>query len=551
MDFKSQIISALTKLKNGKDALVQGRNSNIEDYYNVWRGKPSWLKYNYRLPNGESVESSLLTLNAPRYFCRTWANNYANENTIITIPGDEANENLKNILDSNNLFGRFNNFCEMFMGLGIGAMVAEVEVQSDEENQIVKGNYEIKIKTVSGRRVYPITINDGVVTEVAFISYFTGGAKIIIYYLEDDHYNLATFIGKTNSTMQDSTYAFDFDNPTIIKNVSPKDIPLFQVWMPNIADEDELDNSIGTSIFSMALDTFKQLDLGYTAFYKEVKLGQKVKFVTTDIIETDDEGKKILPFNENDESVIFIKNSGEDSTKMSEFNGELRIDSLVKFINLNLNLAAMLCGLGQTQFEFDKAGGGPIQTATGVIAKQTELYRNVIKQENFATNCFKQLVRAIIWLNNTFTNNPVIKMPSMKDIQVIYDDNIVEDTASKKASELQEVQAGVMSIAEYRSHWYDEDYDSALEFIHENGLLIDKYTLALQSNVITPEMFVDFVFGETFKLKNELVAYITEKMNQPQFLSSGFEDETEDENDDDDDNKSQSQNQDENLKDNE
>ena len=65
-----------------------------------------------------------------------------------------------------------------------------------------------------------------------------------------------------------------------------------------------------------------------------------------------------------------------------------------------------------------------------------------------------------------------------------------------------------MSIAEYRANWYDEDYDSALKFIQENGMLIDKYILALQSSVITPEMFVTFAFGENYKYFNELVAYI-------------------------------------------
>ena len=59
-------------------------------------------------------------------------------------------------------------------------------------------------------------------------------------------------------------------------------------------------------------------------------------------------------------------------------------------------------------------------------------------------------------------------------------------------------------------------------------MLIDKYTLALQSKVITPEMFVDFAFGENYKYKNELVAYITENLAQPQ-APTGFEDESEEE----------------------
>lgn len=208
----------------------------------------------------------------------------------------------------------------------------------------------------------------------------------------------------------------------------------------------------------------------------------------------------------------------------------------------------MLCGLGQTHFEFDGAGGRPIQTATGVIAKQTELYRNVVKQENFATAKFKQLVMAIAHMNNEFTTSKKkIEIGSKTDIQVVYDDNIVEDTATKKQNELAEVNAGVMSIAEFRSHWYDEDYDSALKFVQENGLLLDKYILALQSFVITPEMFVEIVFGENYKHKAELVAYIKEHLLQPQeAVATGFEDENDNDNDDEQDQDKEEENQEDN-----
>ena len=236
--------------------------------------------------------------------------------------------------------------------------------------------------------------------------------------------------------------------------------------------------------------------------------------------------KPIYDFDESDESVLFVKDTNNKGAMMQEFNGELRIDAITRFINTNLNCAAMLCGLGQTQFEFDGSGGRPIQTATGVIAKQTELYRNVIKQENLATGLFRKLINAIIYVNNTFTTQKKIEIKSINDVVVTYDDNIVEDSASKKQAELNEVNAGVMSIAEFRSHWYDEDLESANQFVHDNALLIDKYTLALQSGVMTPETFVDIVYGENYQYKNELIQMIKEQYSQPkEQINTGFEDE--------------------------
>ena len=527
MDIETVTREALSKLK-GKDVIVHGKNKDVETYYEIWKGKPDWLDYSYRLATGEKVNAKLKTLNLPRYLCRTWANNYANEDTTITIPGENDNKRLQEVFDNNNLFGRFNNFCEMFMGLGIGGTVVELDVTLDEETkEIIKSNdSEIKIKMIPGRRVVPITVEDGEVIECAFISYITGGARLTIHYLDDkDEYHVAIF----KAEGQNGAIKFDYEKYIDIPTKAPKNIPLFQIWNPNVTEEDEVDKCVGTSIFATALDTFKHLDLGYTAYYKEVKLGQKVKFLSTDQEQFDENGDLVMPFDEDDESVIFIKNASDAPNQMQEFNGQLRIDMLTKYINTNLNCAAMLCGLGQTQFEFDGGGGRPIQTATGVIAKQTELYRNVVKQENLATDRFKKLVMAIAHMNNEFTTKQKINIKSKNDIQVVYDDNIVEDTATKKQAELNEVNAGVMSIAEFRSHWYDEDLETATQFVQDNALLIDKYTLALQSGVMTPEAFVDIVYGEKYKYKNELIQMIKEQYSQPKEptnQNTGFEDES-------------------------
>lgn len=523
IDFESQVKVALAKLKglNANAVQIQGRNPNLENYYNIWRGNPGWLDYKYKLTGGLEKAAKLKTLNMPRYICRLWANNYANEDTTITISGEEQDERLQEIILNNNLFGRFNNFCEMFMGLGIGATTVETDIIVNKETGgVIPSDSEVKIKMIPGRRVIPITIDDGEVTECAFVTYKTGGVRLTIHYLKDDKYHLATFEGDSTAG---GGYNINYEKYT---DIQLDTTPLFQIWHPNLSEEDEVDKSVGTSIFATALDTFKQLDLGYTAYYKEIKLGQKVKFMSTDSIQYDENGNPIYDFDESDESVLFVKDTNNKGAMMQEFNGELRIDAITRFINTNLNCAAMLCGLGQTQFEFDGSGGRPIQTATGVIAKQTELYRNVIKQENLATGLFRKLINAIIYVNNTFTTQKKIEIKSINDVVVTYDDNIVEDSASKKQAELNEVNAGVMSIAEFRSHWYDEDLETAKEFVQNNALLIDKYTLALQSGVMTPETFVDIVYGENYQYKNELIQMIKEQYSQPkEQINTGFEDE--------------------------
>lgn len=332
-NYESQVQQALAVLIKDKEVTVHGRNPNVELYYDVWRGSPAWLAYRYRLPKGNYKEAKLKTLNIPRHLCRTWANNYANEDTKITIPNDTSNERLQEIFDDTNLFGRFNNFCEMFMGLGIGATVVETDALLDENTKKIKPiNDEVRIKMIPGRRIVPITVDDGEVTECAFFSFYTGGARIVIHYLVNNEYHVAIIKG----TGKNGQYNWDLNKYTDIPTGADKNTPLFQIWQPNFTEEDELDKCVGTSVFATAMDTFKQLDLGYTAYYKEVKLGQKVKFISTDMTQVDSNGDAV-PFDEDDESVMLVPDGTNAQTKIQEVNGELRIESLTKFINTNLN----------------------------------------------------------------------------------------------------------------------------------------------------------------------------------------------------------------------
>lgn len=522
MQIIEAISQALISLKGETNEIeIAGQNPNLNKFKKVWVGKPEWQTYKVHLPNGDYRTEDYQSFNLPRYITRAWANNYANENTTMSIPKDNANDALQEILSRNNFFGKWNNFIEAMMGLGVGAIVVNLDKWAYEDDRIIKSDSKVKIQFVRAERVYPITIDDGEVTECAFVIYKTGGCKLVIHWLNDKgNYCVSELKG----TGKNGDYQFKFSEITTIE-LGDK-IPLFQVWTPNITQDNE--EEFGTSVLSKACDAFKQCDVDYTALYKEIKLGGKIKFVATELVQTDTNGNQSSLYDINDESIFAVDKGNLDQADFKTFTDELRVQQLVASINFNMNLAAMLCGLGSNQFEFDGAGGRPIQTATGVIAKQTELYRNVVKQENYATTKLKDLVKAIAFLNNNFTKDSPIAEFKDSDVQITYDDNIVEDTDSKRKNDLAEVNAGVMSMAEYRAEWYDEDLESAKIFLQENAMLIDKYILALQSRVITPEMFVDFVFGENYKYKQQLIDYINSgnQLTQP----TGFEEEqTEDE----------------------
>ena len=509
---------------------IAGQNPNLSTYKDWYNGQNAWHTRKTH-QEGEVVLTTIEASGCPKLIAEDWASNYANEDTLITIATEEkedenkkennANDIVNKILQKNGFFSRFNAFAEKFNALGCAATVVVPKKFNFVDKKLVKDpKNKIKIYFLDAERVIPITVDDGEVTECAFIRVTTRETIMQVHILVNDNYVIGEVRGK-NESLNTVATTYNYSQAIIINTKS--NIPLFQVWYPNIGSSD----NICESIYKQAIGWFKLVDTIFDCWYKEFKRGAKKRFISSEMREIGSDGKTIDMKDFLEDEDIVVPLGADRKAFINEFNAELRVEPIIKALVSAMNVAARLCGLGDSSFEIGDNGGRPIQTATAAILKESKLYKNIIKQENLATAKIKALLLAIKEVHNTYISETPIEFEE-DDIQVVYDDNIMEDTQQKKDNQLKEVTAGIMSIAEYRANWYDEDYDSALKFVQENGLLLDKYTLALQSKVITPEMFVELVFGENYKYKDQLVTYITENLKAPT-LDTGFEDEDDNE----------------------
>ena len=83
-----------------------------------------------------------------------------------------------------------------------------------------------------------------------------------------------------------------------------------------------------------------------------------------------------------------------------------------------------------------------------------------------------ELVEAIIYAANTFTQTKI--NATADDIAISFDDSIIEDKATEMANDRLDVSLGVLSKAEYRAKWYNEDLQTAQRMIEEiDGFTID------------------------------------------------------------------------------
>ena len=518
---KDFMYNVFSKLESPRVAniQVQGQNPNISKFQAWYNGDTTWHKKKV-IRDGKKINVKIKQSGFAKVVCEAWASNYANEDTEICIEKEKDHEIMNEIFKYNNLFGRWNKFVERFMALSIGAMVQmpkKFTVSEQTGELITDTDNKVKIYFINANRVFPITIEDDQVTECGFLRVATNKIYLQIHVLGDDGNYIVAEVEADN---KNGNFSFDYKTAKVWLTSTQE--PLFQIWHPNIVDNKDIDNELGTSCFGNSIDWLKTFDQVFDGFYTEFKNGRKKRFISADLEYVDSEGKHSVELEEDD---IFIPKSTDGNTMLNEFNGALRVEAYQKALTVIANIIGKQAGLGDSKFKFDAESGRPIQTATGIIASEKDAYTNIIKAENFATMNFKKMCAAIKYIYNECIANVLTFNPE-KDVKVVYDDNILEDTASKKDAELKEVQTGTLSIAEFRSHWYGESVDEAKQFVQENGLLLDKYTLALQAKVITPLMFVEFVFGENYKYKNELVAYINQNLIEST-PTTGFEDEAE------------------------
>jgi hypothetical protein len=78
--------------------------------------------------------------------------------------------------------------------------------------------------------------------------------------------------------------------------------------------------------------------------------------------------------------------------------------------------------------------------------------RNIRKNENTLQSALVDISRAVMACNRFMG----VGLPEEGDVSVIYDDSIIQDTASERQQDMAEVAAGLMTRDGHRSRWYGD-----------------------------------------------------------------------------------------------
>lgn len=132
----------------------------------------------------------------------------------------------------------------------------------------------------------------------------------------------------------------------------------------------------------------------------------------------------------------------------------LRVEQHSRAINDDLNYLSLKCGFGPQHYRFE---GGQVKTATEVISENSDMYRRLKKHEIILEHVLTDLVRIIIRMGNAIGAG----LNEDPEIDIRFDDSIIEDKQAERSADRQDVAMGAMPLWEYRAKWYSEDEATA------------------------------------------------------------------------------------------
>lgn len=506
IDYTSIVTQVLKDKKNM--ATTSGFLSVWESWY---RGKvPSF--HSYYIYNGKKkVKRVKKSMKMAKQVCEDWASLLMNEKVQIVVADNEKMDKLLMDID---FWNKSNKSVEYGFALSMSALVLSVEgleVEIDEEGNetlISTKNGKALMEVISAKKIVPITWKNGEVTECAFVTENTDNTVIQLHIHNDKgEYDIVTV---TKKVLGDG-----FDDVRVFHTLSSK--PWFVIVHPQLVNNLEVDSPYPISVFANAIDTLKSIDEKYDSYDVEFVQGKKRTYVSAKMNDVDPDTGEIVNTFDPDDTIVYqlpeqTSMTGQENNLIKNVADPLRTNEHSQAIQDELNFLSKQVGLGVDYYRFEK---GRVMTATQVISEKSDTFRNLKKHEGVFEKALTTLIRSLMYICNTFTET---KFTNEEEVSIVFDDSIIEDKATEKTNDMNDVTNGIMSKVEFRMKWYGEDEETAKEklklFLGDTELAsrIKVFGEALSQNLITFDEYVNQVYiDKTDSEKADIIAQLKEQ----------------------------------------
>ena len=232
-------------------------------------------------------------------------------------------------------------------------------------------------------------------------------------------------------------------------------IPWYAIITPNICNNIDQETPFGISVYANSIDTLKSLDNAYDGLDNEVTIGRRRIFVSSEMLSYDG-GEEKMVFDPSDISVYRMPKEFNKDSMIEHDDANLRADQFINAINYQLNVLSSKVGFGNERYKFD---GQAIQTATGVISENSDMFRTIKKHEQVLESSLITIVKAIAYASTVFGNQKI----NAEKVTIDFDDSIIEDRGAEQVRAMQEVAQNLRSHKSYIEEYRDLNEEQALE----------------------------------------------------------------------------------------
>ena len=519
--FRNVILDEIKQFNDGKVSFYP-EDDTISKLARAWYLGYVPEVHNYKLFNGKKFNTfKKKQLGLYKKSCEDSASMLLNEKCDIVIGDAESQLQFSKLLYNNNFWVKANQGIEVSFALGYGFLVQGVkDLKVTEDGSIIndgKGKYVVDF--VNAEKCLPLIVEDDKVTDIAFVKVNTLNTIISIH-CKDRRSDSATkgnyFIINIELKNDGLVRKMATSTSSIVSKYvldTQSDLAWFQPLKPNIANNYQLDNVLGLPLCWNALDILASIDNAYDSLDIEINDSKRKTFVTESLTNRHitEDGETINPFDPNDARFYLIPDELEGKQLIQESAPALRSNDIISALNMQLNTYTSKLGWGENYYNFN---GRQLATATQVISENSALFRTLKKHEIIIEQSLRDFAKATIHICNTFTE---IKFNNINedDINIKFDDSIIEDKETEKTSDRTDVTNGTMSNVEYRMKWYAEDEETAFKQVGylDVAKVLDTLHPSLSNGVMTPKQAVDLL---SIKFKyldvNGLEEYISNEL---------------------------------------
>ena len=455
-------MTVIDKLKElGYTTIPEEFYQRVDDWRSWYQGNVKGFHRYKRYNGNKKVNVQRATLGMAKKVCEDWANLLMNEKVKITLEGKAEQEFIDRIFTQNNFAVKANEMQEMKSALGTVAYIPRVvNYAMLSTGEPVPGNAtHIVLDYVPIHHIFPLTWQNGYITECAFDSIVTRSGKNYLYLQihRKDEYGFYV--------IENSIYRIENEN---LSDASLKDVPGFERIPPvvhtgsdkrqfvidrlNIANNLDYLLPVGIPVFANAVDVLRGIDCAYDCYINEFENGPLILAVKMAATKWEDGQPSI---DDNDRRFYLLEEDATGGNVITPISPQLRTAQLNVGLQDMLNLLSSKCGFGETYYRFN---GGSVATATQVISENSAMFRTIKKHEIVLEQVLIELCRILLRLGNIAMN---ANLKEDVEISIDFDDSIIEDKATNFARDMQLLSAGIMNDYEFRAKWMNEDEETA------------------------------------------------------------------------------------------